>query len=224
MPGSPYGSPPMVAGGYPSQPGYPSYPGQGIYPRSIPDEPIALDVALLRQVVPATGKQVVLIKDGETLKSGDKFKFVFRTNCECFVYIISIDGSGWAQPLFPSSMDSGGNTVKKDQEYTIPEGPNWFSLDQYRGIETLFLVASPIRRTDLEESLTQLAKAPRPRGSVSAQVEEPPIIPNGFGKSQSGQVTKVRSVTGQQVEVTPLTYVAAKPGEEVRVTRWFKHE
>jgi hypothetical protein len=204
------------------------YPGQ-IYPRSVtgPVEPVALDVALMRQINGPTGKQVALIQDGETLKggtSGDRFKLVVRTNCECFVYIISIDGSGWAQPVFPVQNGSVSNPIKPETEQAFPDGPYWFTLDQFKGVETFFLVASPARRTDLEESLTQLAGQQRPSGQAIAKVEEPPVIPNGFGKTQAGHATQVRDEGQQPVQVTALSYVAAKPGDDVRITRWFNHQ
>ncbi|HET9962654.1 MAG TPA: DUF4384 domain-containing protein [Nitrospiraceae bacterium] len=201
----------------------------GIVPRGIPGpaDQVTLDVALIRQVSTSNGKQVALMQDGETLKGGadgDRFKLVVRTNCECFVYVISIDGSGWAQPVFPLANGTVTNPFKPEVEQSFPDGPYWFTLDQFKGVETFFLVASPARRTDLEESLTELAGQQRPVTHANAQVEEPAVIPNGFGKIQAGQATQVRDEAQQPVQVTPLSYVAAKAGEDVRVTRWFKHQ
>jgi hypothetical protein len=116
------------------------------------------------------------------------------------------------------------NPLKPETEQAFPDGPYWFTLDQFKGVETFFLVASPARRTDLEESLNQLAGQQRPSGQVAAQVEEPAVIPNGFGKTQTGQATQVQDETQQNVQVTPLSYVASKVGEDVRVTRWFRHQ
>ena len=204
------------------------YPGQ-IYARSVPGpvEPVTLDVALIRQATTPTAKQILLMQDGETLKGGpdgDRFKLVVRTNCECFVYVVSIDGSGWAQPVFPVADGTVANPLKPEFEQSFPDGPYWFTLDQVKGVETLFLVASPARRTDLEESLAQLSAQQKPAVQAVAQVEEPAVIPNGFGKTQAGHATQVRDETQQPVQVTALSYVAAKPGEDVRVTRWFKHQ
>lgn len=201
----------------------------GVYPRGIPGtaEPVALDVALIRQVTTANGKQVSLMQDGEVLKGGpdgDRFKLVVRTNCECFVYVISVDGSGWAQPVFPVANGTVSNPLKPEVEQAFPDGPYWFTLDQLKGVESFFLVASPARRTDLEESLAQLAGQQRPAALAAAQVEEPAVIPNGFGTMQAGHATQVRDEAQQQVQVTALSYVAAKPGDDVRVTRWFKHQ
>ena len=241
QPGVPAGyQPTMMQGHQQSMAGQPyGYPGQApnvpvgysgqVYPRSVPGaaEPVTLDVALIRQVTTPTGKQVSLMQDGETLKGGsdgDRFKLVVRTNCECFVYVVSIDGSGWAQPVFPVADGTVANPLKPEFEQAFPDGPYWFTLDQVKGVETFFLVASPARRTDLEESLAQFAAQQKPATQAVAQVEEPAVIPNGFGKVQPGHATQVRDESQQPVQVTALSYVAAKPGDDVRVTRWFRHQ
>ena len=236
QPGYPPGAPPGYGGmpqGVPQQGGYPGMPYQTLMPRGIGPivGPLEVDVALLRQITTSTGKQVALMQDGETLKDGrgnvqlgDKFKIVFRTNADCFMYVIAIDGSGWAQPLLPGPGVSIGNPITKDKEYTFPEGSQWFSLDQVRGIETIYLIASPGPRPDIEEALTKITGVERPAVTPVAQVQEAAILPAGFGSTAAGHPTPVKLETGQQTEITPTTYRAAQPGEDVRVTRWFKHE
>lgn len=213
-----------------------SYGGQpygaaGIYPRSVDGEPVAVDVALVRQKQTAGGKEVVLMNDGETLKdggtnkeAGDRFKIVARTNCDCYLYIISIDGSGWAETVFPAKGAATANPVKQDQEYSFPESSYWYTLDQVKGIETFFVVASRNRRTDLEESMAQLAAEVRPSTPIVAKVEEPPVIPRGVGSVQTRGIVKVQDDTGTKVQVTPLSYAANPPTQDVTVTRWFNHE
>lgn len=213
-----------------------SYGGQpygaaGIYPRSVDGEPVAVDVALVRQKQTATGKEVVLMNDGEILKdgganteAGDRFKIVARTNCDCYLYIISIDGSGWAETVFPAKGAATANPVKQDEEYSFPESSYWYTLDQVKGIETFFVVASRNRRTDLEESMAQLAAEVRPSTPIVAKVEEPPVIPRGVGSVQTRGIVKVQDDTGTKVQVTPLSYAANPPAQDVTVTRWFNHE
>jgi hypothetical protein len=196
---------------------------------------VAIDVALIRQKQTAKGKEVVLMNDGDVLtdggekkEAGDRFKLVVRTNCDCYVYIVSIDGSGWAEPVFPPKAATIAGTaptpMKKDQEVAFPEGSYWFSLDQVKGIETFYVVASANRRTDLEESLAKMAAEVRPTGPIVAKVEEPPIIPRGVGSTKPRGIITVKDETGSATQVTPLSYVAGQPGQDVTVTRWFKHE
>jgi hypothetical protein len=186
---------------------------------------------MVRQKKTAKGQEVVLMNDGEVLKdggankeAGDRFKIVVRTDCDCYLYITSIDGSGWAEPVFPRKDSQTQNPVKKDQEYAFPEGPHWYTLDQIKGIETFYVVASANRRTDLEESMAALAAETRPPVKIVAKVEEPPVIPRGVGAVNTRGIIKVQDETGTSVQVTPLSYVAGQPGQDVTVTRWFKHE
>jgi hypothetical protein len=252
QPAPAYPTPPQASPQYPQYPSYPSpqsappptaaYPGQtpsgtgyspypvyapGPLPRGIPAEPIAVDVAFLRQT---PDRRVVLMNDGESLRGdpanperGDKFKLVVRTNCDCYVYIVTVDGSAWAQGIFPG-RSSYANPLRADQEYAFPEGPNWYALDQVPGVETFYIVVWPQPRPDLDESIAKVAGNERPRGRSVEQVAAPAVIPGGFARTTAGHGTTVRSETGQPAQVTPLTYVAKAPGEGVTVTRWFRHE
>jgi hypothetical protein len=233
--GFPYGTqqPQQGYGGYGAgqQYGGQVYGGTGIYPRSVDPQTVAVDVAMVRQKKTAKGKEVVLMNDGEVLKdgggnkeSGDRFKIVVRTNCDCYLYIIAIDGSAWADPVFPRKDSQTQNPVKIDQEYAFPEGPNWYTLDQIKGIETFYVVVSANSRTDLDKSMTQLAAETRPPVKIVAKVEEPPVIPQGVGMVKTRGIVTVQDETGTSVQVTPLSYEAGRPGQDVTVTRWFKHE
>jgi hypothetical protein len=192
---------------------------------------VAVDVALVRQKQTAKGKEVVLINDGEVLKdgganpeAGDRFKIVVRLNCDCYLYIMSIDGSGWAEPVFPKKDGKTVNPVKKDQEYAFPDGPHWFTLDQIKGIESFFVVGAANRRSDLEESFAQIGAEKRPDNKIVAHVEEAPVIPRGVASVKTRGILTVNDDTGTSVQVTPLSYSADQSSQDVTVTRWFKHE
>lgn len=206
------------------------YGSGAIYGRGL-SEPVAVDVAMIRQKQTEKGKEIVLMNDGEVLKdggankeAGDRFKIVVRTNCDCYIYITSIDGSGWAEPVFPAKDSKVVNPVKKDEEYAFPETGHWYTLDQIKGIESFFVVASANRRPDLEESLAKLAAEKRPNTKIVAKVEEPPVIPRGVGSIKTRGILKVQDETGTAVQVTPLSYAATPPNQDVTVTRWFNHE
>jgi hypothetical protein len=137
---------------------------------------------------------------------------------------MSIDGSSWAEPVFPKKDGKTANPVKKDQEYAFPEGPHWFTLDQIKGIESFFVVGAAQRRSDLEESFAQIAGEKRPDTKIVAQVEEAPVIPRGVGSVKTRGIVTIKDETGTAVQVTPLSYSADQSGQDVTVTRWFKHE
>ena len=251
-PQDPYGQPPTQPG-YPNDPnsqqGYPndSYAQQG-YPQNpnaqteYSDQgeavgtPVGLDVAIVKKTVVNGVETMRRIKDGDVLKdgrgnaqAGDKFRIMFRANSDCYVYVIAIDGSAWAQGLFPSLTSPFANPVKQGQQYTIPGNKNWLSLDQFKGIETLFFVASPEKRQDIENILASIAGKERHPKATPQQVTEAPIIPAGFHRSQSSSTPFIigqhsSSLQGQNQGLLPTTYFTQKAGEALRVTRWFRHE
>lgn len=167
-----------------------------------------------------------VLKDGRgNAKAGDKFRIMFRANSNCYVYVIAIDGSAWAQGVFPSLTSPFANPVKQGQQYVIPENNNWFSLDQFKGIETVFFVASPEKRQDIEDILASIAGRERHPQAKPQQVTEAPIIPAGFHRSQQSTTpfTSGQDDSSDQ-GLMPTTYFTQKAGEALRITRWFRHE
>src|SRR5262249_7292925 len=72
---------------------------------------IVLDVAILVQRASdraARRTEPAPIQDGEVLRDGgsdprkgDVAKFSFRTNCDCYVYVIGVDATGYVARIFP---------------------------------------------------------------------------------------------------------------------------
>ncbi len=240
--------------GYPEQPGQAPYegnPNQGYgydpnaggyaqrqgspysdnHPQPNP-EPISLDVLLTKKHVVNGVPSYLPIRDGDILRdgrgdpqAGDKFRIMFRAKTQCYVYVIAIDGSAWAQGVFPPPGNPFANPVKPGQQVVIPEGSNWFSLDQYKGIETIFFVASQERRPDLEQILTKITGRERHPGEKPASVTEPAIIPRGYsGAKASRSPFALHTSQGQQHELIPTTFFVQTAGEALRVTRWFRHQ
>jgi|SRR5882672_8556124 len=245
---NPYGSPQVSQGSgaspYPAQPDpYSSaqspYPQAGSAQQSPYGAPaasaIVLDVAVLAQRASeraARRTDPVPIQDGETLRDGgsdprkgDVVKFSFRANCDCYVYVIAIDATGYVARVFPEQQ--GGNPVRANQQYVAPQGTAWYGLDQYKGTEQIFFIASRQPRPDIENSLSQLAKTDRSSLSRNFRpVREAAVDPatRGLVRVQMGTQSSVRTESGQQYSFTPQAF-AAQPGtDDVAVTRWFRHE
>ena len=195
-------------------------------------EPISLDVLLAKKHVDKGVPSYLPIRDGDILRdgrgdpqAGDKFRIMFRAKTQCYVYVIAIDGSAWAQGVFPPPGNAFANPVKPGQQVVLPEGPNWFSLDQYQGIETIFFVASQERRPDLEKILTKISGRERHPSEKPAAVTEPAIIPRGFsGAKASRSPFDIQTSQGQKQELIPTTFLVQTAGEALRVTRWFHHQ
>jgi hypothetical protein len=171
------------------------------------------------------------IKDGDILldgrgnpQAGDKFRVMFRANTDGYVYVIAVDGSAWAQGIFPSAASPFANPVKAGQQYLLPEGNNWFSLDQFKGIETIFFVASHGRRPDIEQILTTITGRERHPAEKPLAVSEPAIIPNGFSGALPGSAPfAFKTSQNSQQELLPTTYFVKTAREDLRITRWFIH-
>ncbi len=157
--------------------------GQGAYDQPL-TLPLALDVAILKKT---SGNYVIPIEDGAVLRDGrgdprrgDQFKITFRANTNCYVYVVAADATGYVEPVFPHSDDYYRNPVVAGVQYEIPRSAtsSWFGLDDYRGIETLFFVASRERRSDLDIILKDLLSRREQRRPVNqtVAVSEPMVI------------------------------------------------
>lgn len=193
---------------------------------------LQLDVALLKKMVVNGAETLLPLHDGDILtdgrgnsKTGDKFRVMFRANTDCYIYVIAIDGSAWAQGIFPTLTSPFANPVKSGQQYILPEGNNWFSLDQFQGIETVFFVASSEKRQDIEDILGSIAGRERPPMAKPHPVTEVPIIPAGFSHRQQSTTPFIIGQDHASAQsLLPTTYFTQQAGEALRVTRWFRHQ
>ncbi len=221
---NPYPSP-SQASSLTSQPGYGASASSAI----------VLDVAILAQRASdraARRTEPQPIQDGEVLRDGgsdprkgDVVKFSFRTNCDCYVYVIGVDATGYVARVFP---DKAGKPVRANQQYVVPQGTAWYGLDQYKGTEQVFFIASRRPRPDMEKSLQQLAQTPRASLSRNYRAVREAALPDaatrGLVKVNMGTKSTVSSESGQPYSFTPQAF-AAQPGtDDVAVTRWFRHE
>lgn len=197
------------------------------------EEPIVLDVAILAQRMSPQGRmQPVPIADGATLRdggddpaAGDTLKIAFSANCSCYIYVVAIDASGYVEMAFPGQNLVQSNPVQQDRQYLLPEGSVWYGLDEVRGVETIYVVASYTRRTDLEQAIDQLAKTKRKPTAEYRPVTQATIIPvtRGLTKVDLSASMTVPAETGENYVITPDTFTSAISGADFVITRWFYH-
>jgi hypothetical protein len=208
----------------------------------VPEEervPIELDVALLREIVVEGRSVPVPVANGEVLhdgrgrtSEGDNLKLRFRANTRCFVYAVWVDSTAWATPRFPrSSTFEMTNPVEPGKEYTLPEGSQWFYLDDYRGVETLYFVASHEPIPELEQTLGELVGRERPArsegsaaGEELATLDQTAEVTRGLGGVRESTVQEILTSDGVAHEAEGNTFVADFAGSELVVTRWFRHQ
>ena len=208
------------------------FEGQGFDQSIEQPGPISLDVLLVRKTIRNGAVTLLPIHDGDVMRdgrgnaqAGDKFRIMFRANSNSYVYVIAIDGSAWAQGVFPPPGNPFANPVRAGEQYVIPEGDNWFSLDQFKGIETIFFVASQEKRADIETIMTRISGHERNPSDTPQQVTEAPIIPQGFaGARRSRSPFAIQTDVQQDHQLLPTTFFANTAGEALRVTRWFRHQ
>jgi hypothetical protein len=223
---------PAAAGGDPSAPGWTPPP---------PPAPLELEVAILKEEL-VDGRSIAMpVEDGEVLFDrfgtngrGDNLKLTFRANQSCWVYVIGVDGTGWASTLFPSSYSAELNPVQPGKLYEMPEGRAWVTLDSYRGVEHVYFVASRWPRTDLEDALRQVAanvrdvdptRAPTgPDGEQLAMVESAAPIARGFDSVRLSEAEGIQTSDGVGHAVNVEAFLASTSADHIVVTRWFRHQ
>ena len=95
-------------------------------------------------------RKLVAITSDSVLYSGDKFKLMFEVRQTLFVYIIFAGSGGEIVLLHPTKLDSEIQPAAINTPVFIPNEKDWFTLDQKRGTETLYLVVSANHLADLE--------------------------------------------------------------------------
>jgi len=199
------------------------------------EEPIEVTVSVSREVV-LDGRPVpVAVQDGQILRDGvgrdgdgDNLKIHFTVNVPCYVYAVWVDATAWVSPVFPrSTAYEYQNPVSPGRGYDLPDGDNWFYLDDYRGVENLYFLASREPLFDLDQMLDGfLTKTRSFRSDIAAPatVEEPAELTRGLAGVRPGKDATIQSSDGSSYEVPSQLFASQMGAAEVVVWRWFRHE
>ncbi|MBC8433914.1 MAG: DUF4384 domain-containing protein [Desulfobacterales bacterium] len=109
------------------------------------------------------GKKSTVLPNHE-FKSGDRVKFIYTTNTDCYAYWLSQGSSGDYYMLFPHAKGGMDNEVKKNEIYTIPVKGK-FRFDDKKGVEKILVILATERVPELEEAVKEAAAT---RGKVAA--------------------------------------------------------
>jgi hypothetical protein len=191
-------------------------------------EPLTLDADILR-VVAADGGRTTLaaVEDGAVLRDaasdpagkGDRLRVTFRANQRCWVYVLAIDATAWAVPLFPNPNATGAvNPVLAGKAYVSPDGDVWLELDEFRGVEHVYFLASRVQRPDIEEQFARLAAQERPPGAL-APVEDRAVTSRGVRLT-----SKRTAIKTPQGALEATSFLGEAGSGDLLVTRWFVHE
>jgi hypothetical protein len=94
------------------------------------------------------------------LSSADNYRLLLEPARDCYVYVFQLTSSGILAKLFPNEKYSSvQNPLRRGQTYHLPSEPNSFYLDEERGRERLYVVASVGPILDLEDLYTKYSQA-----------------------------------------------------------------
>ncbi len=94
-----------------------------------------------------------------SLFSGDCLKIYLKPIQNVYIYIYLYDSQKQLTPLSNEIFGDFSKHYKMGDEYYIPSRDEWFVLDENRGIETFYLMASSERLTSLEKLTEKYIKA-----------------------------------------------------------------
>ncbi len=103
----------------------------------------------------AQGSQFEEITSDTKLSSRDQIKFFLKPVSGCFLYLIYHSSQGELAVLFPYRFKDKSGEEQALKGYYIPEGNEWFQLDEHMGQERFHLLASDTRLTPLEDLINQ---------------------------------------------------------------------
>ena len=201
--------------------------------------PLEVDATILARRTQADGRPGLPepLDDGAVLNDrgggqdngADSLKIQVRTSDPCYLYVVAIDATGWAQVLFPSHHSTAHNPVAAGQEVLSPQDPNdWGWLDTNRGLEHVYFVASRQPQPDIEAALKALADygpAPALDPESVATVSEQAVVSRGFPVERQREESTVTTEDGDSHAFDPHSYIAQLASSDVvLVTRWFHHE
>ncbi|MGA2641950.1 MAG: DUF4384 domain-containing protein [Spirochaetia bacterium] len=95
----------------------------------------------------------IVFSERVAVAPGDLFKIYIQPVKNTFIYLFLYDAQGALQLLFPERFEVFTEPSYLQKQFFIPEGENWFALDNAKGVERFYLLASRERLTTLE-SLT----------------------------------------------------------------------
>jgi hypothetical protein len=90
------------------------------------------------------------VKKNISLSSEDLLKVFIQPIKNVYVYLYLLDSGKSLALIFPRKIDNLDNNYVLGEKYYVPEGNEWFSPDESKGIETFYLLASKERLYKLE--------------------------------------------------------------------------
>jgi hypothetical protein len=106
-----------------------------------------------------TGTQLKIITRDTALKSGAQIKFFVQMESPGFLYLIYTSSRGEMRVLFPDRFRQPDSIKTLSAKHYIPQGNQWFELDEHGGQEKFYLLVSARRLFELEALINRYESA-----------------------------------------------------------------
>jgi hypothetical protein len=131
----------------------------------------------------------ISISPEATLRTGDKIKMYLKVISKCFFYLFYHTPEGQLRLIYPDSLPS--KALASGTQLTVPQGDQWFELDEQTGTETFHVLVSPT-----------------PLRSIETLYEDYRQHESGNGYPAARIITAIERLRNQQ---RPLTSKAERP-------------
>ena len=175
------------------------------------EEPLALEAALV--YVGADGK-LRAVREGAAMTSSDNYALYLKPAQDCWIYIYQADSAGNTLRLFPNpDFKTAANPVYAGRELWAPNDGDYYFLDENKGKETIYVVASRKPKAALEELVSAKQEA------FLKKVDELKLM--GAGGRRSVNVVKTKPLRGAEADIISKRLGAAG---DFLFTVSFRHE
>jgi hypothetical protein len=140
----------------------------------------------------------IVFSEKVAIAAGDLFKIYIQAVRHTYIYLFLYDAQSSLQLLFPERFEVFTEASYTQKQFFIPEGENWFALDNAKGVERFYLLASSTRLTNLESFTRAYQKV------------------SGDGKSSAAAIGAARQAVLDEIaqlrtKHSQLTMAAEKP-------------
>jgi len=199
--------------------------GFGESPSSLPD--VSGSASIRAAFLERTPSGYREVSSGVQLASDSRFALELRTEGaarELYVWVLSIDPTGWPQPLFPGKALGYQNPILPGSTLRLPGIDADYGLDEVKGTHNIYLVVSRQPNPGLDAVLAPFMDRDRPsvRTRSVATIRQPVVL---RGESSARGLTNTRPETrpDSKDRIASGLLTAAQSIERVQ-TLWFVHE
>jgi len=110
----------------------------------------------------------ISISPETTLRTGDKIKMYLNAVNKCFFYLFYHNPEGQLRLIYPDAFPAAA--LVRGTRLTVPQGDQWFELDEQTGTETFHVLVSPTPLRSIETLYEDYRRQASENGSSAARL------------------------------------------------------